>query len=77
MPHKFPHVWGKWCREFNEAERGRKKQDLLRGIKAGSDGKESACNAGDPGSILELGRIPWTEEPGRPQPMGSQRAGRD
>ena len=24
----------------------------------GSDGKESACNAGDPGSILELGRSP-------------------
>ena len=47
----------------------------------GSDGKESACNAGDPGSIPGLGtspgegngshfsirawRIPWTEEPGR------------
>ena len=46
----------------------------------GSDDKESACNAGDPGSILGLGRslemgmathssivawrIPWTEEPG-------------
>ena len=24
----------------------------------GSDGKESACNAGDPGSILGLGRSP-------------------
>ena len=47
----------------------------------GSDGKESACNAGVPGSIpgLEIPlekrmathssilawRIPWTEEPGR------------
>ena len=42
----------------------------------GSDGKESACNAGDPGQEdpLEEGtaahssilawRIPWTEEPG-------------
>ena len=41
----------------------------------GSDGKESACNAGDPGLIPGLGRspgegngfvwrIPWTEEPG-------------
>ena len=45
----------------------------------GSDGKESACSAGDPGSFPELGRscgeviathsstlawrIPWTEEP--------------
>ena len=25
---------------------------------AGSDGKESACNAGDPGSIPGLGRTP-------------------
>ena len=25
----------------------------------GSDGKESACNAGDPGSIPGLGRFPW------------------
>ena len=24
----------------------------------GSDGKESACNVGDPGSIPELGRYP-------------------
>ena len=29
---------------------------VLRGFLAGSDGKESACNAGDPGSILRLGR---------------------
>ena len=60
--------------------------------------KESACNAGDTGSIPRSGRslgggngnplqycflfppsnilawaIPWTEEPGRPQSMGSQR----
>ena len=50
----------------------------------GSDGKESACNAGDPSSIpvgedpLEKGmgthtsilawRFPWTEEPGGLQP---------
>ena len=55
----------------------------------GSDGKESACNAGDLGSIpgsgrsLEKGmaihsnilswRIPWTEEPGRLQYMELQR----
>ena len=55
----------------------------------GSDGKESACNSGDLGSIpgLEdpLGkgmathssiiawRIPWTEEPGVLQNMGSGR----
>ena len=54
-----------------------------------SDGKKSACSAGDLGSIPGLGRspgegngnplqyycwkIPWTEEPGRLQSMGSQR----
>jgi len=54
-----------------------------------SDGKESACNTGDSGLIPELGRplekemathssilawrIPWTEEPGGLQSMGSQR----
>ena len=55
----------------------------------GSEDKESVFNAGDPGSIPGLGkssgernashftilawRIPWTEEPGRLQSMGSQR----
>ena len=29
-----------------------------RGFHGGSDGKASACNAGDPGSIPELGRSP-------------------
>ena len=58
-----------------------------------SDGKASAYSAGDPGSIPRSGRspgegngnpfqyssleIPWTEEPGRPQSMGSQRVGHD
>ena len=53
-----------------------------------SVGKESACNTGDPGLIPGSGspmekeiaahssilawRIPWTEEPGRLQSMGSQ-----
>ena len=57
----------------------------------GSDGKESTCNAGDPGSILGSGRplekgmathssiiawrIPWTEEPGGQQSMGLPRVG--
>ena len=59
---------------------------LMRGD---SDGKESACSAGDPGSILGSRRslekemathssilargIPWTEEPDRLQFMGLQR----
>ena len=63
------------------------------GFPCGSDNKEYACNAGDPGSIPRTGRslekrmathssilvqeIPWTEEPGRLQLMGSQRVGHD
>ena len=66
---------------------------LLKGFPGGSDGKESACNAGDPGSILGSGRspgegmtthssvvawrIPRTEEPGGLQSMGSQRVRHD
>ena len=58
------------------------------GFPGGSEGKESALDAGDLGLIpgwedpLEKGmathssiltwRIPWTEEPGRLQSMGSQ-----
>ena len=30
-----------------------------RSFPGGSDGKVSACNAGDPGSIPGLGKIPW------------------
>ena len=58
------------------------------GFPAGSDGKESACSAGDLGSITRLGRSseeghgipvflpgesPWTEEPGGLLSMGTQR----
>ena len=61
----------------------------LMGFPGGSDGKESACNAGDPGLIpgsedpLEKGmaahssildwEIPWTEERGGLQSTGFQR----
>ena len=34
------------------------KIDPHRGFPGGSDGKESACNAGDPGLIPGLGRSP-------------------
>ena len=63
------------------------------GCPGGSDDKASACKEGDPGSILgqedplekEMAthpgtlawKIPWTEEPGRLQSMGSQRIGHD
>ena len=59
----------------------------------GSEGKASACNAADPGSIPGSGRspgegngnplqyscwrIPWMEEPGRLQSTESQSVGRD
>ena len=59
------------------------------GFPAGSDSKVSACSEGDLGSIPGLGRppekgmathssilawrIPWTEEPGGLQSLGSQR----
>ena len=62
-------------------------------VPGGSDGKASACNAGDPGSIPGSGRslekemaihsstlawkIPWTEEPDRLQSMGSHSVGHD
>ena len=58
-----------------------------------SVGKELACSAGDLGLIPGSGRspgggngsplqilawrIPWTEEPGRLQSMGSQKVGHD
>ena len=64
-----------------------------KGFPGGSVSKESACNAGDSGSIpgredpLEKSmkthssilaeRIPWTEEPDGLQSMGSQRVRHD
>ena len=36
-----------------------------RGFPSGSDGKESACNTGDLGSIPGLGRFLLTEPPGK------------
>ena len=37
------------------------------GFPGESDGKESACNAGDPGSVPELGRSPGEESGYPPQ----------
>ena len=63
------------------------------GFPGASDSKESTCNTGDQVSIPELGdpleeeiatcssilawRIPWTEQPGGLQSIGSQRIGHD
>ena len=60
------------------------------GLPGGSDGKASAYNVGEPGSIPGSGnplekemathsctlawRIPWTEDPDRLQSMGSQKS---
>ena len=65
------------------------KSVVVWGFPGGSEGKVSACNAGDLGLIPRSGRspeegngnplqysclkIPWTEKPGRLQSMGSQR----
>ena len=43
---------------------------LSQGFSGGSDGKESACNVGDPGLIPGLGRSPG-ERNGNPLPNGS------
>ena len=37
-------------------------EGLVLGFPGGSDGTESACNAGDQGSIPRLGKIPWRRE---------------
>ena len=66
---------------------------VLLDFHGGSDGKVSVCNTGDlvpslgPEDLLEkemaihsstiAWKIPWTEEPGRLQSMGSQRVGHD
>ena len=68
-------------------------QKRRKGIICGSEGKVSACNAGDPGSIPGLGRSPgegngnplqypclenpMDGEAGRLQFMGLQRVGHD
>ena len=59
------------------------------GFPGASEGKASACNAEDLGqedplqkemathSSTLTWKIPWTEEPGRPQSMGLQRVRHD
>ena len=71
--------------------RDRLPMPMILGFPCGSAGKESTCNAGDLSSIPRSGKsprerngkplstlawkIPWMEEPGRLQSMGSQRVG--
>ena len=80
-----------WATELNWTGLNWKRVKVFPG---GSEGKASACNAGDQGSVSESGRspgegngyplqyyvfawIPWTEEPGRLQSIGSQRVRHD
>ena len=71
----------------------KKSLDYLESFPGGSDGKASAYNVGDSGSIPGLERcpgegngnplqyscpkIPWMEKPGTLQSMGSKRVGHD
>ena len=73
-------IWDQWA-------------PLIGNLPGGSDGKESACNTGDPSLIPGLGRspgegmathsstvawrIPWTEEPGGLQSLEFQRVRHD
>ena len=79
--------------ERHFAKRKQSDSTAEEGFPGGSDGKESTCNVGDPVQSLgwegplEKGRathssilawrIPWTEEPGGLQSMGSQRVRHD
>ena len=72
--------WGLWSQVARVADLGLPITSIL-GFPGSSNGKESAYNAGDQGSVPALGRslgkemathssvlawkIPWTEEPGR------------
>ena len=92
LKHSFEHSLGTWV-NVNGVTSGRYWWLLwtFMGFPCSSVSKESACSAGDLGSILGSGRspgegngnplhtlarkIPWTEEPGGLHSMGSQRVG--
>ena len=86
-------LWGHTESDTTEATQQQQQQQQQQGFPGSSDGKETACNAGDQGSISGSGRSPgvgngnplqysglenpWTEEPGRLQSMGLQRVRHD
>ena len=101
---KHHHAWLEQCKsklqwDITSHQSEWSSSKSLQTINAGegfhcrSVGKESACNAGDPGSIPGLGRslekematysstlawrIPWTEGPGRLQSMESWKVGQN
>jgi len=80
-----------WVYKKHASTTAQEALQLHKGIPAGSDCKESACNTGDADSIPGWGRSPgggmathssilawrilWTESPGRLLSVGSQRVG--
>ena len=51
-------IKGFWVREARGEQSLRRIKLAIWGFPGGSDSKQSACNAGDPGSVLELRRSP-------------------
>ena len=82
-----------WVVQWYNSHQSRSHSVSCRASLVAPDGKESACNAGHPGSIpgwgrslekdmathssIPAGRIPWTEQPGGLQSMDLQRVGHD
>ena len=50
------HLWGRTGSDTTEATQQQQQQQLLKGFPGSSAGKESSCNAGDPGLIPGSGR---------------------
>ena len=59
MPQKDDSLVQQWARQLKTPNKDKKIWRIAwLGFLGGSDNKESACNAGDPGSIPGLGRFP-------------------
>ena len=91
--HSFCNYWARepraWVRQEKQGDAQAPQQTIVPSLQL--EIVESACNAGDPGSIPGLGRCPgertgyplqysywrtpWTEDPGGLPSMGSQRVG--
>ena len=57
----LPAMWETWVQSLdweNPLEKGKSTHSSIHGLPGGLDGKESACNVGDLGSIPGLGKSP-------------------
>ena len=61
----MPAMFDSWIRKF-PWRRDRLPTPVSLGFLGGSDSNESACNEGDLGLILGLGRSPWKRGHGNP-----------